>query len=725
MSCQTVSSEIDFPQDNEIMIHPPQKWRATLTVLTCGLLGLVGVLAQQISPPYLKALATVYSGGTVGGFIKDWCDERAPELQAQNAKALEGWRNKMELPAIDARLVELIGDGKAQIDASLEEKRAGFYTQLDGSSQDATKDCLELEKSLNDDFNLKVLYAEDYKVIATNAKKSAGQGNSGQVNSSQGNSGQSNTGQGKAGSGGLGAGLLPPSSGGNGSDTSGTGNSGTGNSNTGNPNSGSGATKGTDNTGSSATTASPLPAIPAFDYAKYAKQNLNPEREPISDEYRCYPAVNNSHYAEPAFRLQILPGRKYRAALGKTVVEGGLSLKGFSFQFVSGGLSQIAPNDHYFRFDRRYGASITIFKLTVGERSITFQCYQRGASEQVAQLNFKRRDPQPGSYICTGKNGVGGSGGNLEILPNRQYRFAGRQGKYQANILEDTQLPYSQLYFEDGELDGATMTYQESEDGFRKYETLGRGPQIQCTGKSTARPNPKFGTGKPPASSGNGKLEGRFYHIARTTVNGISYEDTEYHFFQKNGYVYTGDAAETEGLMDTDCGKIYPSGFPVCEAYNLTGNRLQIGFERTINYRKTTDGLEIDGGSWYPIEPLDGVVFNASYSSSSTYTAIVGSGSASYYSGINFRKDGGFARESSSGLGFTGTDNGSPTGNATATVSGSSSSAISGKYRVYGNTIEFKYANGRVERQFAYLPGGRKDTDWLIIGDASYFKDKK
>jgi hypothetical protein len=707
ISCPTVSSEIEFLEHNEFMSKHPRGWRATLTVLACGLLGLMGVLAQQVSPEYLKALATVYSGGAVGGFIKDWCDERAPELQSQNQKALEAWRKRMDLPAIDARLLELIGDRKTQVDASLEEQRAGFYAQLDGSSQDPAKDCAELEKSLNADFNLKVLYAEDYKVIAANKGTS-------QENSGQGNSGQGKGGQGNSSSGGLGAGLLP------------SGSSGTGNTNSGNTNSGSSTTKGTDKAGSSTTptTASPLPSIPTFDYAKYAKQKLNPELEPISDEYRCYPELPSSNYAKPQIWLHILPGRKYRAALGKAVFEGGFAVENSSMKFTSGSLAQYAPNKHFFRFDRRYGATITILRLSVGEQEINFGCYQRGASDQVAQLNFKRRDPQPGTYTCIEKDGLGQNAGTLEILPNRQYRFAGTQGKYYANILEDTQLPYSQLEFEGGELEGTTMTYEESEDGFRKIGSLGRGVRVQCTGKGAARPNPKFGPGKAPASGGNGKLQGRYYHIARTTIQGISGEEYQYRFFQKNGYVYTGDAAETEGLAETDCTKIYPSGFPVCEPYNQNGNKLQIGYEEAINWRSIKDGLEIDGGEWYLIEPLDGLSFNGSYSSSSTYTASIGSGGASYYDGLNLRKDGSFAREASSSLGFTGTDNGSATGNPTATVGAASSSAASGKYRVYGNTIEFKYQNGRIERQFAFLPGGRKDLEWIRIGDASYFKDK-
>jgi hypothetical protein len=668
------------------MIKPPQKWRAALTVLACSLLGLMSVLAQQISPEYLQSLATVYSGGTVGGFIKDWCDERAPQLQVRNTKALEEWRQKMELPAIDARMIELIGDGKAKFDAELEEKRTALYAQLDGSSQDAAKDCLELEQSLNEDFNLKVLYAEDYKVIAANTKKSSSQGSSGQGNAS---------------SAGLGAGLLPPSSSGNGSSTTGSGNSGK-------PSSGAGATKGTDNAGSSATltTASSLPKMPAFDYLKFAKTKLNPETEPIPDEYVCWGNFVGEAYKTPHILVQILPGRKYRAAYGSSTTEGAFTVNDNKLTFKTGSFADRQANQDSFEFRRDEGTSLTLYDPlnepgTNGKRY--YACSQRNLLPWKL-LEFQRKDPQPGIYPCIKEDGKATSLGTLEILPKRRYRYGGTEGAYSVDI---TGNEASATVRFNGRLEGINVWYAADTLGRQTFRVDQDTPS-RCARSIKTQPVPKFGDAKAPAAPGKGGLEGRYYNSSVnpiTSGGGMTYW---FYFFQKDGYVYTDDATETDGLMDIDCTKTYPSGIPLCETYSLNGDGLCVGNDAPVKIKRLKNGFEINESEYETLEGADGIKLNAVYETTSGQS----NWNTYYYqvwnSEIEFKLGGNFFQADSSKWGNIVSD-------------GNTYRPESGTYRVYGNTLEFKFKDGTILRKFLILSGGRKDLKYISIGGTLYW----
>jgi hypothetical protein len=656
-------------------------FRLPLTFLTCAALGISSGFAQQKpDPKYVVALATVYAGGATANLIKDWCDERVPNLKDQNAAALESWRKKMDLSNIDARLTALVADGKGKIDASIEEKRESFYAQLDGSSKDPEVDCKDLEKSLNDDFNLKVLYKNEYAVIAAQPANPSG-----------------------TNAGGTGSGM------GSGTDST--------------PEKGSGTT--TDTGTKTGTPAAKLPVMPPFDYAQFAKLKLNPEKEPIPDEYRCYPEIRGEKYATHLLTLQILPGRKYRVGFGSSVSEGAFRMDGYDLFFTSGTLA--SKDKHYYTFNRKEGAEIWVYNLGSEENEIDFRCYQRGGSEQLQQLKFKRKDPQPGSYACLTTDGSNKSAGALEMLPNRRYRYQGSEGAYKVNITGDLSDDDSKIEFVGGSLDEQSTTYEEAENGQQKYDFYR--PKIECKRQATPRPNPKFGAAKAPPAPGTGGLEGRYFY-GRTQVidfnnnlpcQGICYS---YLIFQKNGYVYSDDLEDTEGLEDANCARTYPSGFPVCETYTLKGNMLQVGIEKPESFSKTKNGLKIDGEDWDVLEPLDGLKFNLAYYSQRIYGAVIGTGGGSNSTNLALRKDGRFTRESSGSFFFGATDTGTSSGTVTASVSGSSSRSNNGSYRVYGNTIEFKYDDGRVVKQFMFLPSGRKDLTFLHIGGSIFWEDK-
>jgi hypothetical protein len=645
-----------------------------MTLFACTVCATSSV-AQKVDAEFLRAISTIYAGGFTGQIVKEWCDERVPNLSDQNAKVLEAWRVKMDLPNIDARLVALIGaEGKDKVTASLEDKRGAFYEQLDKSSANPETDCAELGKALNDDFNLKVLYANEYKIVAAQATGSSTAGNTG---SSTGSTPSKNTGT-------------------------------------------------TGSSSGSPTPASKLPVMPAFNYEQFAKLKLDPEKEPIPDEYHCYPEIRGEKYATHLLTLQILPGRKYRVGFGSSVSEGAFRMDGYDLYFTSGTLA--SKDKHYYTFNRKEGAEIWVYNLGSEENEIDFRCYQRGGSEQLQQLKFKRKDPQPGSYACVSTDGSNQSAGALEMLPNRHYRYQGSEGTYKVNITGDLGDAYSKIEFVGGSLDEQSTTYEEAETGQQKYDFYH--PEIECARQVTPRPNPKFGQAKAPPAPGSGGLEGRYFFGRQQFVDfqnnllcqGICYD---YMIFQKNGYVYSDDLEDTEGLEDANCSRTYPSGFPVCETYTLKGNMLQIGLEKPEVFKRTKDGLEIDGDDWNVLETLDGLKFNLAYYSQRISGAIVGTGGSSSSTDLALRKDGRFTRESSSSFFFGATDTGTSTGNVTAGVGGSNSRSNNGSYRVYGNTIEFKYDDGRTIKQFMFLPSGRKDLTFLHIGGSIYWEREK
>jgi hypothetical protein len=661
---------------------------SVMTLFACTICATSSV-AQKVDAEFLRAISTIYAGGFTGQIIKEWCDERVPALSDQNAKVLEAWRAKMDLPAIDARLITLIGEqGKQNVTASLEEKRSAFYEQLDKSSTNPETDCAELGKALNDDFNLKVLYANEYKIVAAQPTGTGG----------------------SAGSGGN-----------------------TGSSTGANTGSSTGANTGS-STGSNTTTqASKLPVLPPFDYTQFAKLKLNPEKEPIPDEYHCYPEIRGEKYASSSLTLQILPGRKYRAGIGTSVSEGSFKMDGYDLFITSGAFA--SKRKHYYTFNRTKGAQIWLYDLGSEENQIDFRCFQRGGAEQIQQLNFKRKDPQPGAYTCVAKDGSGQvMPSKLEILANRKYRYNNTEGTYKADITGDFGDDYSDVRFTGGHFDDSYAFYEEDEAGQQKY-SFGSGIKIDCLRQVTPRPNPKFGTAKAPPAPGTGGpgsqgLEGRYFYGRTQSIDfnnnlpcqGICYD---YLIFQKNGYVYNDDLEDTEGLEDANCTRTYPSGFPVCETYSLKGNMLQVGLEKPEVFKRTKDGLEIDGDDWSVLEPLDGLKFNLAYYTQRIYGAIIGTGGSSSSTDLALRKDGRFSRESNSSFFFGATDTGTSTGNVTAGVSGSNSRSNNGSYKVYGNTIEFKYDDGRVIKRFMFLPSGRKDLTFLHIGGSIYWEREK
>ncbi|WP_169730653.1 hypothetical protein [Calidithermus chliarophilus] len=470
-----------------------------------------------------------------------------------------------------------------------------------------------------------------------------------------------------------------------------------------------------------------LPPVKSPTYADIVRLKLDPERQPLPDEFRCYAFAKGDDYSKPAFAFQFFGKNQYRTPGGS----GTYALK------ADGSLSYVVwksgpfagSSDAFLLFDD-YGQQLEL--RDVGPQERDYYCYQQGAREQVARLEFRFRDPQPGSYPCVRTDGSNQRGGTLEILPGRRYRFGGGEGRYTADVLGQQDEDYGRVEFASGPLAERDAFYSEDETGLRQFTVHGK-DRLECR-LTVAKPTrlPRFGPAKaPPPPPGSGGLEGRFYSWGLDVMassgtprcGGLCWD---LYFFHKNGYVYTGEPEE--GLEEADCSRTKPNGFPVCEVYRVQGNQIVIGGGKPVAFQRSAGGLKLGGKTLTRLEPLDGLKLQGRYRSLSAFsTSVGGSGGGFSEVVLTFGRDGRFVREGVSGYSFNATDTGTPGGDTTAGVAVGSQRSNSGTYRFFGNTLELEFGDGRVVRYFAFV--GERDkggkVKLLRLGGRDYSLEEK
>ncbi len=470
--------------------------------------------------------------------------------------------------------------------------------------------------------------------------------------------------------------------------------------------------------GTPATTGT-LPAVPVPNLAQLVAAGLDPEKQPIPDEFRCYLSHDSADYSRPAFALQILPGNHYRAPGGegsyRMVQTSGGSLNYLRWQ----GGPLAGTDDAFLLFDRRSGQTIQLDG--VGKDELRLYCHQCGASENHALVQFRRADPQVGAYPCRSTDGKNTDLGTLELLSGRTYRYRGGAGRYTVNILGKQGDSFSGVDFVGGPLDDTYSPYSEDELGERRFSGL---PSRNARCAVVAKPivEPKFGPGKAPAPpAGAGGLEGAYsYYIQNFSPSaGLNHY---FYVFKKNGYVYTGDPDTS--LADADCTRTLPSGLPLCEVYRLGNGAITIGTDKPVKWAKTAAGYVLDGSALSPLKPLGDLKLAGQYRSVTSFTAMVGTGGGLFEDLLTFRKDGTFSRQRSGGVSLTTTSDGSSSGDITGGVYSSTDRRNAGSYSLSGNTLTLMYGDGRTERLFAFLPGNEPALNWLYLGGGNYFLEK-
>ena len=478
-----------------------------------------------------------------------------------------------------------------------------------------------------------------------------------------------------------------------------------------------GAKSGGSGSGQPAVTGAALPTIKTLNAAEFVKAGGNPAEALIPGEFRCYEEREGDDVARPHLTVQILPGGKYRTVNGG----GSFSVrKDGSLRKVSWTGGPLGGSDEGYLNFGDFGQDLSL--NSVGPQERDYSCYQAGARENRAKLEFALKTPKVGQYPCTATDGSHKAVGTLEILSGGRYRFGGQEGRYSVDLLSDQNDDWSDLSFMGGPWDDQSATYQEGEDGQRQLSPR----RTECTTVVKPTPLPRYGTAKAPAPpKGSGGLTGA-YASWTTDVGGYCGGLCwSFYLFNKNGYVFT-DEPET-GLADADCSRTKPNGLPVCEVYSFRNGQLKIGSGKPEALRKTADGYDLDGTTLIPIRPVSGLKLNGSYRSFSASVAVGGLSSSYSESYLRFTPDGRFSREASGGASSTFTDTGTASGTTTGGVTASSKRASGGTYRFVDNTLELRYADGRVVRSFAFLAdrkGGKAETGFVRIGGRDYTVQK-
>ncbi|WP_407572202.1 hypothetical protein [Deinococcus altitudinis] len=475
-----------------------------------------------------------------------------------------------------------------------------------------------------------------------------------------------------------------------------------------------------------AVTAPPTPQITSRPLAvprmgALVAAGLDPRKQPVPDEFRCYPELESASYQKPVFALQMLGKGQYRVGseTGTYTVKVDSSFN--RVQFASGPLK--GTDDSTIFWDRKYGQSIKLYRFPLkDDRTLNLLCYQRGAREALAQLEFRRKDPQPGTYACRSSDGKNTDKGALQILANRAYRYAGGGGNYRADILGDQSDDFSSVEFSGGPLEDMNVTYRENDLGERQFSIINR---MKCTVVVKPTLPAQFGPDQAPAPpQGAGGLQGAYSKQQQQVMLGGGLEFVRYFYiFSKNGYVFTGDPDTS--LADADCRRTFPNGLPVCEVYRLQGGRITIGTDKPVSFERRGTALVLDGDALGPVQPVGNLKLQGEYKSTSTFTAVGGTGGGIFLNFLRFGKDGRFTRESNGGISITTTTTGTSSGDVTGGVSSSSTRKNGGKYAFAGNTLTLSYDDGRVERLFAFLPqvgkDGKPDLKWLYLKGDDYF----
>ncbi|WP_420594680.1 hypothetical protein [Deinococcus sp.] len=449
----------------------------------------------------------------------------------------------------------------------------------------------------------------------------------------------------------------------------------------------------------------PLPAVKPQNAGQFKAAGGDPDEQLIPDEFRCYQETEGDSLISE-LTVQILPGGKYRTLYGAgsfVVKKGKYSLEPV---WSGGPLDGVDTNTNLALDDAGQRFELSGFKLNANDDRLNFECYQRGPRETLALLEFKFKTPAPAKYACTLKDDSAKSGGTLEILPNRGYRFGGQTGQFSTDFRSKQRDSRSTLEFTGGPLDGEDASYQEDENGVRTVYFPSGSRGMDCLNVGKPNPAERYGSAKAPAPpKGSGGLSGAYVASYPDRRGNCDFTCWETYIFTKNGYVYTSEPDSS--LAEADCSRTYPNGFPICEVYRVQGSSILIGDSKSP-FKKVGKTLEIDGHTFGPILPLDGLKLKGTYTFVSVRKPV---DPVTFSFGIPVDLS-----PASSRFSYTFT----PQGQFTA-------GDRTGTYRFVGNTLELKYKGGEMVRRFVYAQtvSGKPDLRLLRIEGESYSLENK
>lgn len=475
--------------------------------------------------------------------------------------------------------------------------------------------------------------------------------------------------------------------------------------------------------------------------------SINPNDEPIVDTYYCYPDFGFLEIGEglPRYvrehKLEILPNKQYSFD-GE---QGTFATKvdDYLLQWQSGPLNPtsnvikseddvLIPHTSGLAFDT-WGSEISGVEIPQDDSPVQVDCFQQGAREQKALLDFALNQPTQASYTCL-PSGDNPQSVSLELLPDNLYTFNGQQGSYQTQADEYN----GDIIWESGPLAGSDTRYNaDDETGSREitFSTTETYGAILPTGSSTeqtmfcqavvkANLIPKYAASTiAPPPAGTGGLEGFYAHAEYDQgdlINGQPPVTTwTYYHFLPNGYVYedgysTGD----------DCTKSYPNGQPVCKGYSYSNNKITftdgtaIGVTQADGGDILLDGVLYENKTLSGPQTLDGAYEYVLAIAAPAYMNLAGMGTNSVTTqSYTFSPDStySYSYDSWSQTSAPAFD-GSPMGTIGALSSSGSTDGDSGTYTIDGNVITFKSDQGFTTQCGFFFPFKGDTTKVNICG---------
>ncbi len=446
--------------------------------------------------------------------------------------------------------------------------------------------------------------------------------------------------------------------------------------------------------------------------AQSPQPGIDPNKEPLVGAFSCYFNQNSDAYATPSFTLEILPGRNYRTPFG----EGQFAIdptETLSIAFTTGPLVNSIESAANFG---DWGQSLSFVRPIGAPESY---CYQVGPRNDLAQSEFRAKDPQPGSYPCVAEDGSPAT--NLEILPGRAYSYGGVSGTYTLNVLRRQRDKSSEVDFSGGPFDGRFGFFSGDIATGRRSMSISRtgAPDLDCEVVVAATPAPQFGPVPAPRKPRLPKPVVGMYAAWQVDVLGVcSGLCWTFYTFTPNGYVYTRDPVGSRA--DAACNKTRPNGLPVCERYKVRGATIAIGGTKSVSFARTPRGLRINGRLYRPVAPLPrGARLTGKYVTQNFFPSPDGGGVVTQRT-YEFTPAGRFTR-----VGFAGVTFNPPLGQPGVSVVASSQGGSAGSYRLNSaqNILELRFDNGVVRRVFAFVPAnsGRLPRPKLLhLSDGDY-----
>jgi hypothetical protein len=471
-----------------------------------------------------------------------------------------------------------------------------------------------------------------------------------------------------------------------------------------------------------------VPATAAVvDWQVALKMGLDPKRNILPDTYFCFQSgLARAVTPDADGILSIQSDGRYNYASdqirgnGSWAQDKAAGDTAYSFSGVlngkeNSGNSYIQENDYGQFFEIKERSRDPDLK----DRELT--CFQRGPSAEAVRIQMARGVLGQETMQCTLANG-----GQMSVqFGNKIYASAAGGGRFtEALVTRSRGLWQGGFEFTSGPFKDAVGYLLEDQQGNRTLDiainrtisayltTVNETDDVAtCYGKSVPKPLPTYGNMPAPATGVTGGISGMFTVPVSRWSGNISIGGHDVYMFTPNGWYYSS-APDDKPI---DCSKTMPSGEPICNRYEISGNKIRMQSssgkwedEDWEIYKRTASLLEIGDREYKVLQPLTNVKLNGIYetASGSSSGSVTGVLYTSVTEGeIKFTTDGRFESTKSTWnrLGIAVGPLGAP-----PTVTGQSSNFDGnngkGKFRIEGNWMILTGDDGREVRKFIYAP---------------------